>query len=240
MEGFKYVDKRVDKLAVVLTCTSAFHEFPKKVLNVCGICSNSAEDYFQATVNVLEKELTNLKQLILGGVLDTTALNSRWKKRVMVKLEKYIGQKLVHVYCRHHVFERICSDVVATVVGNTKAPEHNVYQDLTALWPSVTTCDFTPFDSHSLPTCIQPIAQEFVTFARAITKEDKDGLLLKDDYRELIRLGLLLLNSFPKDASQQKVRSIGCVSNSSWMAKVICEQKIALYSAQLLQLKMIK
>ena len=90
------------------------------------------------------------------------------------------------------------------------------------------------------PHVYNPFAQEFVTFVQAITKEDKDGLLLKDDYRELIQLRLLLLNSFPKDASQQKVRSIECVSNSRWMAKVICEQKMALYSAQLLQLKMIK
>ena len=80
--------------------------------------------------------------------------------------------------------------MVATVVGDTETPQHNVYQDLTAWWPSVNTSDFKPFDLRSLPTCIQPIAQEFVTFAQAITKEDKDGLLLEDDNRELIPLGL--------------------------------------------------
>ena len=127
MEGFKRVDKRVEKLAVVLTCTTAFHEFPEKVLDFCEISGNSAEDCFQAIANVLERLPSNLKQLILGGVFHTTALNSGWKNGVMVKLEKYIGQKLVHVYCKHHVFERICSDVIATVVGHTKAPEHNVY-----------------------------------------------------------------------------------------------------------------
>ena len=37
MEGFKHVDKKVEKLAAVLTCTSAFHEFPEKVLDICEI-----------------------------------------------------------------------------------------------------------------------------------------------------------------------------------------------------------
>jgi len=240
MKGFKHVDKKVEKLAVVLTCTSKSNAFSEKVLDVCEIPNSSAEECFKAVTDVLEKEGPELKPLILGGVFDTTAVNTGWKNGVMVKLEKYIGEKLLHIHCRHHIFERICSDIVAAVLGDTNAPEYTIYQDLTSAWASVNTCDYSSFHLHHLPKSIRPIAEDFICFAQAILKEDESDFTVKDDYRELLQLGLLLFDSIPRDSPTLPVRSIGCISNARWMSKVICEQKIALYSHQLCQLGMLK
>ena len=122
LEGYKHVDKRIEKLAVVLTSTFETYEFPEKVLDICELFNSSADSCFMAIANVLENQTPKLKQLLLGEVFDSTALNRGGKNRVMVKLEEYIGRKLLHVYCSNHIFERICNGVLITVVGDSKAP----------------------------------------------------------------------------------------------------------------------
>ena len=45
--------------------------------------------------------------------------------------------------------------------------------------------------------------------------------MVKDDNWELIQLGLLLLTSYPGNVPTPPSRTVGCISNSKWMAKII-------------------
>ena len=63
-------------------------------------------------------------------------------------------------------------------------------------------------------------------------------LKFKDDYQKLINLTLILLGAYP-DSSSYLVRPPGSISHARWMAKILCEFKIVIFSSQLLQLELI-
>ena len=49
---------------------------------------------------------------------------------------------------------------------------------------------------------------------------------------------MILLGAYP-DSSSYRVRPPGSISHARWMAKILCEFKIVIFSSQLLQLKLI-
>ena len=49
---------------------------------------------------------------------------------MMVRLERYCGNKLLHLYCRHRTYERIANDMCKVVLGNSESPETNVHKRL--------------------------------------------------------------------------------------------------------------
>ena len=63
-------------------------------------------------------------------------------------------------------------------------------------------------------------------------------LKFKDDYLEIISLTLILLGAYP-DSSSYSVRPPGSISHARWMAKILCEFKIVIFSSQLLKLELI-
>ena len=77
------------------------------------------------------------------------------------------------------------------------------------------------------------ILQDVVKFATEMKKSK-----FKDDYQELINLTLILLGAHP-DSSSYLVRPPGSISHARWMAKILCEFKIVIFSSQLLQLELI-
>ena len=62
---------------------------------------------------------------------------------------------------------------------------------------------------------------------------------LKGDYNEVIKLSLILLGKYPNDIKTPTIHYIGAISHARWMAKVICKLHIALFSSQLVKLKVI-
>ena len=63
-------------------------------------------------------------------------------------------------------------------------------------------------------------------------------LKFKDDYQEMISLTLILLGAYP-DSSSYSFRPPGSISHARWMAKILCEFKIVIFSSQLLKLELI-
>ena len=151
----------------------------------------------------------------------------------MVRLEKHCGVKLLHLYCRHHIYERIVNDVCKVVLGNSESPETSVHKRLRDNWLNLNVDDQEPF--QSLHRSVQVDAKEFIAFASNKLCSDQ----LKGDYKEVLKLALFLLAAYPSDLKAPTVNSIGAISHARWMAKIICELHIALYSSQLVNLKVI-
>ena len=61
-------------------------------------------------------------------------------------------------------------------------------------------------------------------------------LEFKDDYQEIVSLTLILLGAFPENSSSYTIRPPGSISHARWMAKILCEFKIVLFSSQLIEL----
>ena len=81
----------------------------------------------------------------------------------------------------------------------------------------------------SLPRSIQLDAEKFIVFA--ISKLHSS--FLNGDYNEVIKLFLILLRKDLNDIKIPTIHSIGAISHAQWIAKIICELHIALFSLQL-------
>ena len=80
-------------------------------------------------------------KMIIGCVFDTTNTNSGWKSGVVVRLEEFLQHRILHVYCRHHVFERLVNDVVTVCLGPSTSPEEQTYKCLIDNWNKLNTED---------------------------------------------------------------------------------------------------
>ena len=179
-----------------------------------------------AVIETLEQ--WGVKDRIIGGVFDTTNTNSGGNKGIMVLLEGYLGRKVLHLYCRHHSYERFLNDAAETLLGQSKAPETGLYKELQAIWKvlDLDQLELLPLkDDRSY----RSIREEFIVFGQNYLINGTG----RGDYKEMVALSLLLLGDYPSELPPYHIMSIGCVSSARWMAKINCELKIALFGSQL-------
>ena len=69
------------------------------------LTSGTAESGATAILNLLQQyDIT--ADHILGCCFDTTSTNSGGLTGIMVRLEESMQKKFIHLYCRHHSYER--------------------------------------------------------------------------------------------------------------------------------------
>ena len=226
LRHLRQVDGSDSYMAVVLT---NLHNGEEKILSIVEMQNSKAEEGVAAVIKAL-KHWNIDKKMIIGCVFDTTNTNSGWKSGVVVRLEELLQHRILHVYCRHHVFERLVNDVVTVCLGPSTSPEEQTYKCLIDNWNKLNTEDREELKVNRRTNYI---LQDVIKFATEMKK-----LKFKDDYQELISLTLILLGAYP-DSSSYSVRPPGSISHARWMAKILCEFKIVIFSSQLLQLELI-
>ena len=111
-------------------------------------------------------------------VFDTTACNTKVHKGSVTLLEKKLQHKILWLACRHHVAERIISDVWKLLFGPNYGPDNKHFVDFRKSWIS--------FDlqkpSHPLTIDSQwlHLQKEVVTFLEDFLKGSI--VLPRDDY----------------------------------------------------------
>ena len=80
-------------------------------------------------------------KMLIGFVFDTTNTNSGWKSGIVVRLEEFLERRVLHVYCRHHVFERLVNDTVNVCLGESTSPEVESYKFLISNWKRIDTTE---------------------------------------------------------------------------------------------------
>ena len=118
----------------------------------------NSETASNTLVKVFNETSPNLVKRILGRMFDTINTNSGWKKGMIVRLKGHCGVKLLHLYCRHHICERIANDVSEVVLGNSESPETDVHQQLRDNWLCLNLDEPEPF--LSLPRSIFSLMQK--------------------------------------------------------------------------------
>ena len=73
--------------------------------------SGTAEVGTAAILKVLQ-EWGVTADRIVGCCFDTTSTNSGANTGIMVRIEQALGKKLMHLYCRHHSYERLVMEIV--------------------------------------------------------------------------------------------------------------------------------
>ena len=123
---------------------------------------DKSETSSNTLVKVLNETSPYLVKCILGGVFDTTNTNSGWKKGMIVRLKRHCSVKLLHLYCRHHIYELIVNNACKVVLGNSESPETDVLKQLRDYWLCL-NLELEPF--LSLCRSIQLDAEKFIVFA---------------------------------------------------------------------------
>ena len=194
------------------------------------MANSKAEEGVASVIKALEEWKINKKNII-GCVFDTTNTNSGWKSGIVVRLEEYLEQRVIHVYCRHHVLERMANDVVNVYLGSSTSPEELTYKFLIDNWNELNLCDI---EEIHIDRRTQALLEDVEAFAIKMQELD-----FRDDYQEAVNLTLILLGSFPENQASYTVRPPGSISHARWMAKILCEFKIVLFSSQLIKLGLI-
>ena len=78
------------------------------------MASGTAEVGTAAILQVLQEWGVTAEHL-LCCCFDTTSTNSGANAGIMVRLERALGRKLMHLYCRHHSYERLFASVETTL-----------------------------------------------------------------------------------------------------------------------------
>ena len=124
LRHLRQVDGSNAYMAVVLTDLFTGEE---KILSIVEMSNSKAEEGASSIIKALEEWKINKKNII-GCVFDTTNTNSGWKTGIVVRLEEFLEQRVIHVYCRHHVLERMANDIINVYLGPSTSPEDLTYK----------------------------------------------------------------------------------------------------------------
>ena len=196
LRHLRQVDGSHAYMAVVLTDLYTEEE---KILSIAEMENSGAEEGVSSVIKALQEWNINKKNII-GCVFDTTNTNSGWKSGITVRLEKFLEQRIIHVYCRHHIFERMANDVIDVYLGPSTAPEELSYKFLIDNWNKLNLCDREVIQIDS-----RTQVEDIITFTTKIHKID-----FRDDYQEIVNLTLILLGAFP-DNSSYTIRPPGSI-----------------------------
>jgi hypothetical protein len=97
-------------------------------------CVNSTGEC-QSEKIIVMLEQYQLKDDIQGLVFDTTASNTGREKGVNTRLNQYLEKPVLHLACRHHVFERHVKNV--KLYRPTCGPEHPLFKRLSEVFLNI-------------------------------------------------------------------------------------------------------
>jgi hypothetical protein len=147
---------------------------------------------------------------------DTTASNSGHKKGAAVLLEKLLGRNLIHLACRHHIFELVVSKVFVSLFGPTTAPEIIMFQRFKKVWYAIDHRNFAAvIDERLLESVTKSLRDQAVEFYKHVL-ENTSVFCLRGDYKELVELCLIFLGESPT-SKMYHFKCPGALHNARYM-----------------------
>ena len=89
----------------------------------------------------IEMPIDNIK----GFAFDTTSVNSGIHTGVIVRLETYLGKRVLLLACRHHILEISCGAVSGVVYKESKSPKENIFHAVQNSWSGIDTNKYEIF-----------------------------------------------------------------------------------------------
>jgi hypothetical protein len=135
----------------------------------------------------------DLNEDIVAMCFDTTSTNSGRKKGAAVLLEKLLGRELLHLACRHHIFELMVQKVFTTLFGRSTGPEVQLFQQFKKNWLQLDKAKFAPIVDDRL---MEPRLAELRDISVAFCKEkllNAEAHCPRGDYKELLELSLVAM-----------------------------------------------
>lgn len=206
-----------DRLAVSVNC-----EGEDTLLGIPPCINSTGECQTEKIIEVLESY--GLKNEIKGLVFDTTASNTGKEKGVCNRLNEYLEGPVLHLACRHHIYECHIKNV-SKIFRPTSGPDHPLFKTLLSEFPNIEfdqskLCKFQYGQNDELDKA----AKEALDVVSRLLTEDQ---LPRGDYIELAELVKFYLS--PDDV-ELKIRQPGPVHHARFMAQAIYYLKLKILS----------
>lgn len=212
----------IDERIIVL-CHTQKGDIP---LGLLVVDTHSGYDCAITVSNAIKKN--NLKNRIVGMVCDTENVNTGWSNGACVEIERQLETSLLHIMCRHHVFEVILKDVFVTVFGRTSGPAVTTFDILNENWAYIKRSKFA-HATMEYEEMITPIVNQFYEDAKNIIGIHANNHHFRNDYAELNDLVLKFLGI----NTNKPFRVPGATNNARWMCRAIYALKTYLFRQHL-------
>jgi hypothetical protein len=164
---------------------------------------------------------------------DTTTSNSGALAGAAVLIERKMAKNLLHLACRHHIFEVMLGDVFKSLAGPSSGPDIQVFKRFKNAWPSINhdndrIVDGKADEETAAFFCSnQELVNEVVEFAKKFLQEENQP---RDDYKELLELALIYMGHVPPRGIH--LTAPGAMHRARWMAKAIYSLKVFCFRSQ--------
>ena len=125
-----------------------------------------------------------VKNKIIGFCFDTTAVDTGLRNGVALRLQEYLGRKVLLLACRHHVLEFCCDAVRRKMFDDSIFLSKTAFCVLRLNWHKINKNQFYLFDISKLPRNLQHRCEQVLLFCQEFLKNSKNSSLIRKDFNE--------------------------------------------------------
>ena len=194
-----------ERLAVSITCKGKHF-----LLGVPSCTDATGEKQYEKIIDLLQKY--QIKDDIKGLVFDTTASNTGKDKGVNSRLNQYVERPVLHLACRHHVYECHIKNV-AKIFRQTVGPENPLFKKLLDKFSEleIDQTKLVKFQYGKSDQLDSAAAKSLKIISELLTQDQ----IPRGDYKELAMLVQFYLDP---NVGNLKIRQPGAVHHARFMA----------------------
>ena len=209
----------VDRLPVLVSGDGV-----EKLLAVPSLPNGTGQAAAHAIITTLED--WGVENRVVALSFDTTASNTGLAAGACSIVEQRLGCDVLHLACRHHIYELICEKAFFTCFGPSSSPEIQLFKRFKGKWEYLNRTTPKAMEMDKMSQNLRERRDDLlVEFQRLL-----DGQHPRDDYRELLELSIIVLGGQPKRGI--RITRPGALHRARWMAKIIYAVKVFLFRDQ--------
>ena len=209
----------VDRLPVLVSGDGV-----EKLLAVPCLPNGTGEATANAVVTTLED--WGVENRVMALSFDTTASNTGLVSGACTIVEQRLGHDVLHLACRHHIYELVCEKAFTTCFGPSSGPEIQLFKRFKNNWEQLDRSIPRAFELDEMSGPLREQHEELLLEFQCLLETQHP----RDDYRELLELSIIILGGQPKRGI--RIARPGALHRARWMAKIIYAVKVFLFRDQ--------
>lgn len=209
----------VDRLPVLVSGDGV-----EKLLAVPSLPNGTGQACANAVMATLED--WGIEKQVVALSFDTTASNTGLAAGACTIIEQSLGHDVLHLACRHHIYELICEKAFSTCFGPSSGPEIQLFKRFKGKWDELDKNIPKAMDSNSMSINLLERRDDLLVEFQGLLDRQHP----RDDYRELLELSVIVLGGQPKRGIH--IARPGALHRARWMAKIIYAVKLFLFREQ--------
>ncbi|XP_044593839.1 uncharacterized protein LOC123271268 [Cotesia glomerata] len=170
--------KKVERLPVIVTGLDFEH-----ILGVPKLVTGDSKNQTDAIIKLLDE--WKIKNKIKALCFDTAAVNTGLNNGTCTQLERELNRNLLHLGCRHHIYELVLRSVAETCWPVTSGPNVAIFNRFKNNWENINKEEFeTGIEDSEVEIKTRDMKDEILQFISSQIKEYQP----RADYKELLDL----------------------------------------------------